>query len=142
MGVNILGVEILRLTRYKVLKAESANEMGVLFQVLKGELPLQAAMKFLPKSKVTPLTTTRSHVESGVNGGLDQDILVSYTAVKFVHYYGVTYLHFTLFTHCHIQRCYQQLPVAWIQPPSPLFLPLQMLWSPCTEFQRANIQMS
>ena len=46
--VEILGVEILRLTWYHVLKAESANEIGVLFQVLKGELRTSTSGNEIP----------------------------------------------------------------------------------------------
>ena len=49
---NSLAYDAFKAIGYQVLRAESANEIGVLFQVLKGELPLEAAMKFLPKSKV------------------------------------------------------------------------------------------
>ena len=144
---NSLAYDAFKAIGYQVLKAESANEIGVLFQVLKGELPLEAAIKFLPKSKVLQNYSPHHNPSNWQSCGKWSERwtrprhLSKYnTAVKFVYYCGLTYFHFTLFTHCHIQRCYQQLPVAWIQPPSPLFPPLQMLWSPCTEFQRANVR--
>lgn len=95
---NSLAYDAFKAIGYQVLKAESPNEIGVLFQVLKGELPLKVAMKFLPKSKVLQNYTPHHNPSNWQSCGKWSEWwtrprhLSKYnTAVKFVYYYGLTY---------------------------------------------------